>query len=93
LNQGCSRPLEQREGVAEGSGILQTRIAIELNGAPRQVRGGSTLDDLLEELGLERGHVAVEVNREIIPKQRWNSYVVQEDDAIEVVHFVGGGEN
>ena len=47
--------------------------------------------DLLALLELGRDRVAVEVNREIIRRDRWQAYEVQQGDSIEIVHFVGGG--
>jgi sulfur carrier protein len=65
-----------------------------LNGQPRNVPDGPdglTVRQLLEHLDLTSGPVAVEVNREIIPRAQHASHRVADGDVIEVVHLVGGG--
>ncbi|KAF0146455.1 MAG: sulfur carrier protein [Nitrospirae bacterium] len=51
-----------------------------------------TVKELLEELKIEPGRVAVEVNLAIIKKAEYESYVLKDGDRIEIVNFVGGGE-
>jgi sulfur carrier protein len=50
-----------------------------------------TLTALLESLGMKADRVAVELNREIVPRDRWAETRLNEGDRLEVVHFVGGG--
>ena len=50
-----------------------------------------TVAEMLEAEGYKRTAVAVEVNLEIVPKTAYDTRVLQEDDAIEVVKFMGGG--
>lgn len=64
---------------------------IVVNGEPRAVQTGSTVASLLAELGLEGQHVAVEANREIVPRAEHGARVLVEDDTLEIVTFVGGG--
>lgn len=64
---------------------------IVLNGEPHQFKNGSTVSDLLEALNLHPGGVAVEHNRRIIKKADYEKTVLQENDTVEIVHFVGGG--
>jgi thiazole synthase len=47
--------------------------------------------DLLRELGLEDGRVAIERNLEILPRPKWSETKVAPGDRYEIVHFVGGG--
>lgn len=54
---------------------------------------GLTLAALLEWLKLPADRLAVEYNREIVPRSKWGDLIVQADDRLEVVHFVGGGMN
>lgn len=68
-----------------------TGLAITLNGAPRQVAGPASLDDLLRELGLDARIVVVEHNRQIVRRAQLAATPVSAGDSIEVVHFVGGG--
>ena len=66
-------------------------MKIYLNGEPRDVPENLTLAALLELLKLPGDRVAVERNREIAVRSTWADTVVQPDDRLEVVHFVGGG--
>jgi sulfur carrier protein len=64
---------------------------IALNGAPRDVAPGTTLAALLEAEGLAGRRVAVEVNREIVPRGAHATHALREGDRVEVVHALGGG--
>jgi thiamine biosynthesis protein ThiS len=66
-------------------------MMVVLNGEERSCREGWTLADLVAELGLAGRRIAVEINRDIVPRDAYSSYRLQPDDEIEVVHFVGGG--
>jgi len=52
------------------------------------VRRGTTLADLVAELGLGKRRIAVEVNRDIIPRDEYATCRLQPGDTIEIVHFV-----
>jgi sulfur carrier protein len=66
-------------------------MQVMVNGARRDVPDGATVRGLLEHLSLTGGPVAVEINRAIVPRAQHASHVVKDGDAIEIVHFVGGG--
>jgi len=66
-------------------------MQIWVNGEAREIQEGRTLRDLVEELGLIPQGVAVEVNREVVPRGSHDEYRIQEDDRIEVVRAIGGG--
>jgi sulfur carrier protein len=66
-------------------------MEVTVNGAVREVPDGLTVRGLVVHLGLTEGPVAVEVNREIVPRARHDLHRVAPGDVIEVVHFVGGG--
>lgn len=66
-------------------------LAIELNGVQRQIAPGTTIADLLAELGVEPRHVAVERNLNVVPRARHAEQSVSAGDRIEVVTLVGGG--
>ncbi len=66
-------------------------VTIFLNGERREVGGVTTVAKLLEELGLRPELLAVERNRDIVPREAYGETVLQEGDAIEIVTFVGGG--
>jgi thiazole synthase len=62
-----------------------------LNGEAMTAPEGATVDSLLDQLGLPRTGVAVERNREIVPKSLYGTTRLAEGDRIEIVQFVGGG--
>jgi thiamine biosynthesis protein ThiS len=64
---------------------------IVLNGEPRKMSEGQSVADLLRELGLDPRQVAVERNREVVPRAQHGQTVLADDDQLEVVTFVGGG--
>jgi sulfur carrier protein len=70
---------------------MQTAISIVVNGEERAARPGATVTDLLRELGLDSGRVAIERNREILPRPQWAETKVEAGDRYEIVQFVGGG--
>jgi thiamine biosynthesis protein ThiS len=68
-----------------------SELHIVVNGEDRRVPGPATLLDLLEHLGLDPRTVVVERNREIVRRPKLGETALAEGDAIELVHFVGGG--
>lgn len=64
---------------------------IVVNGEPRRVPSPATLLDLLAHLGLDPRTVVVEHNRQIVRRPRLGETPLAEGDAVELVHFVGGG--
>jgi thiamine biosynthesis protein ThiS len=66
-------------------------MTVVLNGEERSCREGWTLADLVADLRLTGRRIAVEVNRNIIPRDEYVNCRLQAGDEIEVVHFVGGG--
>ena len=66
-------------------------IAIMVNGEQRTAKPGSTVSDLLREMGLDSGRVAIERNLEILSRPEWQKTVVAPGDRYEIVQFVGGG--
>ena len=70
---------------------VQTMMMLEINGEAKSVPASATVGELLENLGLRPGRIAVEVNRRIIRRQDWNQAPVRDHDKVEIVQFVGGG--
>ena len=62
-----------------------------INGEGRQFDSALTLSALLERLGMKPDRVAIELNRELVPRERWPRTQLADDDKLEIVHFVGGG--
>lgn len=68
-------------------------MKLHINGEERDfvVPGAFTLLALVEKLGMKSDRVAIELNRDIVPRDRWAETSLNEGDRLEVVHFVGGG--
>ena len=66
-------------------------VRITLNGEERHLEAALTVAQLLELLGLAGQRVAVEVNREIVPRSRYADVVIKDNDHVEVVRAIGGG--
>ena len=66
-------------------------MQVIINGEERNLTQGITVAGLLVQLGIIEGRVAVEVNRDIVPKAQYGTHQLNEADRIEIVHFVGGG--
>jgi len=81
-------------GVGAAGAVERKRMSeltVVVNGEERRVPGPATLLDLLRHLGLDSRTVVVERNREIVRRPQLGDTALAEGDAIELVHFVGGG--
>jgi len=66
-------------------------ITLLVNGEEMQTVRGTSLAGLIAQLGLDTRKVAVERNREIVPRSAYANVALELGDAIEIVHFIGGG--
>jgi sulfur carrier protein len=66
-------------------------LRIRVNGDAVLAASGSTVADLLRQLDLDSRRVAVERNREIVPRAEHASSALADGDELEIVTFVGGG--
>lgn len=66
-------------------------MTIVVNGERKECADGLSLAEFVACLGLKADRVAVELNREIAARNRWNEMPLHEGDRLEIVHFVGGG--
>lgn len=82
-------PLQIR-GELHGYGFLFF-MKLTLNGELFNISKADTVQDLLDELGIESGRVAVEVNLKIVKKADYASFKLKDGDNVEIVNFVGGG--
>jgi len=64
---------------------------IQLNGDPYEINGRTNLNELLNKLKIEKNKVAIEVNGEIVQKDKYENLLLNKDDKVEIVHFIGGG--
>lgn len=65
-------------------------MKLTINGESRVV-AAETLSALVEHLGMKPDRVAIELNRDIVPRGRWPQTPLKDGDQLEIVHFVGGG--
>ena len=64
---------------------------IQLNGAPYEVNDGTNLNELLNKLKIQKNKIAIEINGEIIEKNKYPTLILNKNDKVEIVHFIGGG--
>jgi thiazole synthase len=70
---------------------LDGSLSIRVNGEHRRVPGGTSLVEMVNQLGLDPLRVAVERNLEVVPRSQLQQVQVEDGDDYEIVHFVGGG--
>jgi thiamine biosynthesis protein ThiS len=66
-------------------------IQVQVNGKERKVQSGLSVHQLVESFDLDPKLIVVELNREILSRDQFDDVQVSEGDAVELVHFVGGG--
>ena len=69
-------------------------MKLHINGEEREFADSPTpfaVSALVEMLGMKPDRVAVELNRDIVPRDRWAETTLNDGDKLEMVHFVGGG--
>ena len=66
-------------------------MQIIVNDEPRALGPGRTVADLVAALGLGARRIAVELNRAVVPRAEYAATVLQDGDAVEIIHLVGGG--
>ena len=71
--------------------IFFVLMKITVNGEEKEVANGLSITGLLESLQIRPGRVVVERNRDIVPRDSFTVAMLAEGDALEIVHFVGGG--
>ena len=70
---------------------LAIPVNVSVNGEPRRLPAGLSIAAMLGELGLDAQRVAVERNRDVVPRSSLAEVMVEDGDQYEIVHFVGGG--
>lgn len=66
-------------------------VTIVLNGEQKKIEAEVTLDRLLDLFSLPRQRVAIELNKQVVRRELWETTKLKDSDLIEVIHFVGGG--
>jgi len=64
---------------------------IQLNGDSYEIILGTNLIELLNKLKIQKNKVAIEVNGEIVEKNKYSNLILNKNDKVEIVHFIGGG--
>ena len=67
-------------------------MEITLNGEKYTLETGSNIVNLIDKLDLNVDKLAIERNLEIVPKSKFAMTIIEEGDKLEIVHFIGGGE-
>ncbi|MGZ8143120.1 MAG: sulfur carrier protein ThiS [Methylosarcina sp.] len=66
---------------------------IYVNGIPKECNEHSSVTDVIASLGLTGKRIAVEINKEIVPFDQYDQYLLQANDRLEIVHAIGGGQD
>ena len=64
---------------------------IQLNGSSYEINEGTNLNKLLNKLKIKKNKVAIEINGEIVEKNKYPNLVLNKNDKVEIVQFIGGG--
>jgi sulfur carrier protein len=68
-----------------------TRVAVTVNGSPRDLTPGTTVTDLVDALGSGPRGIAVSVNREVVSRSRWPATALRDGDRVEILAAAQGG--
>jgi thiamine biosynthesis protein ThiS len=71
--------------------VVIRALRVYVNGESRELSGQISLAELITQLELPAARIAVELNRAVVRRNDWSTTVLQDEDRIEIVHFVGGG--
>ncbi len=74
------------------STAIKDTLQVQVNGQAHRIQAGSTLSDLIGELGMAGQRIAVELNQEIIPHGHYHERLLTDGDQVEIVRAIGGGQ-
>ncbi len=66
-------------------------MMIIVNGESKEIAESTTITKLIDSLGVKVQVMAAAVNMEIVKKDKWDTHLLNENDKVELLHFVGGG--
>lgn len=66
-------------------------MQVYVNGEAKELSDPISLSELITQLDLPAARIAVELNRNVVRRNDWGATMLQDDDHLEIVHFVGGG--
>ena len=67
------------------------KIIVFINGKKRSIPSNCTINEFLKTLNIENISIAIAVNKNVVPKEEHNTFIVENDSAIEIISAVGGG--
>ena len=70
---------------------MKKKIKIKLNGKLKTINNKSTLFNIVQKNKIPLAKVAIELNQEIVDKKKIKNINLENNDKIEIVHFIGGG--
>ena len=85
------KPYSLATHVAVANAVFFINMKIRLNGEEKDIADGVSVAGLLEQLQIRPARVVVERNRDIVSREVYGATMLVEGDALEIVHFVGGG--
>ncbi len=85
------KPYSLATHVAVANAVFFINMKIKLNGEEKDIADGVSVAGLLEQLQIRPARVVVERNRDIVSREVYGATMLVEGDALEIVHFVGGG--
>jgi len=66
-------------------------VKVSINGKKTDIENGATIEKLLVSLGIRPEGIAVEINKEIVPRAGHGRTIIKENDSIEIIRMAGGG--
>ena len=66
-------------------------LELTINGEKRKINESQNLADLVKELDIQAPNFAMALNQQVVPRSKYESTAIKENDQIEIVHAVGGG--
>ncbi|HEY8413720.1 MAG TPA: sulfur carrier protein ThiS [Pyrinomonadaceae bacterium] len=66
-------------------------MRVYVNGEAKELSDHISLAELISQLNLPAGRIAVELNRNVVRRNDWSTTMLADGDSLEIVHFVGGG--
>jgi thiamine biosynthesis protein ThiS len=66
-------------------------VELTINGDKREVKESQNLADLVKELDIQAPNFAIALNQQVVPRSKYDSTAIKDNDKIEIVHAVGGG--
>ena len=66
-------------------------MQLTINGEKRVIKESKNLADLIKELDIKAPNFAMALNQQVVPRSKYDSTGIKENDKVEIVHAVGGG--